>query len=388
MTDLILELSNISKKFCNKNSTSIYYGLKDIFNSFFGININSALRKDEFWAVKDVSLTLRKGQCLGIVGVNGSGKSTLMKLISELLIPDKGNVQVNGRVCSLLEVSSGFHSQLTGRENIFIRGQILGLSNQEINKQLESIIDFSGVESFIDSPVKSYSSGMKARLGFAIAAHVNADLLILDEVLAVGDMSFRAKCLQYLDSIKAETAIILVSHNMQIISRICDEAYLLRNGKIIQKGAPDKVLEDYAKSVSNSQIKSSHYMSDHINICELNLVSEVTINSDFKIDLHLETSTHVEVIVNISIHRDDGVQCFGLLSDPLSCEINESKNVSLNLSSLSLMPAEYYVNVIVFEQGMITKLAIINHGSKFRVNGDFKTRGVFEPDFNWSYNDL
>lgn len=386
MSEVILKFSGVSKKFCRKSSTSIYYGLKDIIKSFFGLEICKDLRADEFWALSDVSFDLRRGECLGIVGANGAGKSTLLKIVSKLLIPEKGEVNVSGRVCSLLEVSSGFHPKLTGRENIYIRGQILGLSNQQINEQMDSIIEFSGIEDFIDSPIKSYSSGMNARLGFAIAAHVDADLLILDEVLAVGDMSFRMKCLQYLKSIKQDTAIILVSHNMQIISRICDEAFHLDNGQLIHRGEPDIILDQYAKMITNKRIKAERQLTEIISRCDVNANTEVQVSDDYEIHLDLETSLDVKAIVNVSIHRDDGLHCFGLLSEMISCQANKANHITLNLSQLSLMPAEYYINVIVFEHEMISKLAVINYGLKFRVNGDFKIRGIYQPDFNWNYS--
>ena len=190
------------------------------------------LGQDEFWALQDVSFEVHPGQALGIIGPNGAGKSTTLKLLTRILKPTKGRGWTRGRVGALIEVSSGFHPDLTGRENLYFQGAILGMTREEVSRKMEAIVDFAGIGEFIDTPVKRYSSGMNARLGFAVAAHVEPDVLIIDEVLAVGDAAFQQKCYQRLEEFRrGGAAIVFVSHNMQVVVSLCDRALLLRRGR-------------------------------------------------------------------------------------------------------------------------------------------------------------
>jgi lipopolysaccharide transport system ATP-binding protein len=188
------------------------------------------LDANEFWAVRDVDFQVQFGRALGIIGPNGAGKSTMLKLLTGILRPSEGTIRMRGRVASLIEVAAGFHQDLTGRENVYLQGAIMGMTRQEVRQRLDSIIDFSGVEAFIDTPVKRYSSGMNARLGFAIAVHLDPDVLVIDEVLSVGDMAFQQKCVQRMKAFKSDgVAIIFVSHNMQAIGDLCDEALVIKS---------------------------------------------------------------------------------------------------------------------------------------------------------------
>lgn len=190
----------------------------------------SDLTASDFWAVQDVSFEVRAGEALGVIGKNGAGKSTLLKLLNRILRPTQGEIALQGRVAALIEVAAGFHPDLTGRENIFLQGAIMGMRRQEMLRKTDSIIDFAGVERFIDTPVKRYSSGMNARLGFAIAAHIEPDVLLIDEVLSVGDMAFQEKCVARMQEFKRNgVAIVFISHNMQAISALCDNAIHLQS---------------------------------------------------------------------------------------------------------------------------------------------------------------
>jgi lipopolysaccharide transport system ATP-binding protein len=192
----------------------------------------AALEAQEFWALKDVSFEVQPGEAIGIIGPNGAGKSTTLKLLTKILKPTRGRCHVRGRVGALIEISAGFHPDLTGRENVFLQGAILGMSRAETARKLDSIIEFSGIRDFIDTPVKRYSSGMNARLGFAVAAHVDPDVLLIDEVLAVGDFAFQQKCYARLQEFRRSgAAIVFVSHNMQAIVSLCDKGILLRPGR-------------------------------------------------------------------------------------------------------------------------------------------------------------
>ena len=201
---------------------------------------------DHILALNDINLEVKQGEVLGIIGKNGAGKSTLLKILSRVTAPTKGQIRVKGRIASLLEVGTGFHAELTGRENIYLNGSINGMDRKEVARKLDEIVDFAGVEQFIDTPVKRYSSGMYVRLGFAVAAHLESEILIVDEVLAVGDASFQKKCIGKMNSVAKEgRTVLFVSHQMQSVSNLCNSAILLNMGKIEMKGEVDKVISSY-----------------------------------------------------------------------------------------------------------------------------------------------
>ena len=228
--EVLVKVESLSKKFCKDLKTSLWYGVKDLITGMKGNIHERQLRPKEFWAVKNISFELRRGECLGLIGHNGAGKSTLLKILNGLINPDAGKVTIKGRVGALIELGAGFNSILSGRENIYNNGAVLGFTRKEIDAKLEEIIAFAELEDFIDMPVQHYSSGMKVRLGFAVAAQMKPDVLIIDEVLAVGDLGFMIKCFKTIDSILPKTAIIFVSHNMPMISRVCNEIILLHKG--------------------------------------------------------------------------------------------------------------------------------------------------------------
>jgi lipopolysaccharide transport system ATP-binding protein len=215
---------------------------------------------ETFWALNDVSFKLQQGEVLGIVGRNGAGKSTLLKILSQVTGPTSGTIKVRGRIASLLEVGTGFHADLTGRENIFLNGAILGMTKAEIWRKLEEIIAFSEIEAFVDTPVKRYSSGMYVRLAFAVAAHLEPEILIVDEVLAVGDAQFQEKCLGKMQGVAGEgRTILFVSHNMASVQQLCTRAMLLKDGRIQREGQPAAIVGDY---LSDSRPVSTHDLRD------------------------------------------------------------------------------------------------------------------------------
>lgn len=229
--EILIKVEGLSKKFCKDLKTSLWYGIKDLFSNIYGNKEERLLRDKEFWAVKDINFELRRGECLGLIGHNGAGKSTLLKILNGLIKPDAGKVTIKGKVGALIELGAGFNPILSGRENIYNNGAILGFTRKEINDKLEEIIDFAEIREFIDMPVQNYSSGMKVRLGFAVAAQIQPDILIIDEVLAVGDLGFILKCFKTIDVILPHTAIVFVSHSMPMISRICTHIILMDKGK-------------------------------------------------------------------------------------------------------------------------------------------------------------
>jgi lipopolysaccharide transport system ATP-binding protein len=229
-SEVLVKVEGLSKKFCKDLKTSLWYGVKDLVTGIRGGSKDRSLRAKEFWAVKDINFELRRGECLGLIGHNGAGKSTLLKILNGLINPDEGKVTIKGRVGALIELGAGFNPILSGRENIYNNGAILGFSRKEIDTKLETIIAFAELEEFIDMPVQHYSSGMKVRLGFAVAAQMEPDVLIIDEVLAVGDLGFMLKCFKTIDTILPHTAILFVSHSMPMVSRICNQVILMDHG--------------------------------------------------------------------------------------------------------------------------------------------------------------
>lgn len=234
--EILVEAKGVGKKFARDLMTSLKYGLTDISREIVGLPLKEELRKGEFWAVDDVSFTLRRGECLGLIGHNGAGKSTLLKMLNGLIKPDKGSITMRGRIGALIELGAGFNPILTGRENIYINGQVLGFSRKEIDQKFDDIVDFAEIGDFIDAPVQNYSSGMKVRLGFAVASQMEPDVLLIDEVLAVGDIGFRTKCYQVINDMLLDSAIIFVSHSMAQISRICSDLIFLDHGNCEYKG--------------------------------------------------------------------------------------------------------------------------------------------------------
>ncbi len=245
-----LELNHVWKKFHRGEFNDC---LRDVIPAFFKNVVRfgqkrSDLSAKDFWALSDVDFKVEEGERFGIIGHNGAGKSTLLKILSQILVPNRGSMKVNGKLRALIEVGAGFHGDLSGRENIYLNGAILGMSRREIDKNFDSIVDFSGVEAFLDTPIKRYSSGMAARLGFAVAAHLDPDVLIVDEVLSVGDTQFQKKCLGKINEVaNTGRTVVFVSHNMAAVRQLCTRAVLLQQGKLIDDGTPDDVIRKYIK---------------------------------------------------------------------------------------------------------------------------------------------
>jgi len=243
----VVIVEGVYKKYCSSLRHGMVYGIIDIGKLVFGGKpVSASLRKQEFWALHQVSFRLDKGEALGIIGLNGAGKSTLLKLLNGIILPDRGEIRMKGRVGALIEVGAGFHPNLTGRENVYVNGAILGMSKRDIDCKLDDIVAFSGIGSFLDTPVKFYSSGMIVRLGFSVVAHLNCDILLVDEVLSVGDIQFRAKCYNKMrELMKKGVTCIIVSHNMYDIRKFCNVVLNLERGRVIGFGDRDEVVDAY-----------------------------------------------------------------------------------------------------------------------------------------------
>lgn len=319
-----------------------------------------------FMALNGVDMTIYKGEAVGIIGGNGAGKSTLLKLLSQVTAPSTGKIELYGRVASMLEVGTGFNGEMTGRENIYMNGAILGMTKEEIDAKMEDIIEFSEVRDFIDTPVKRYSSGMYVKLAFSVAAHLDSEIMIMDEVLAVGDMAFQKKCLDKMREAasKQGRTVLYVSHNMNTIRQLCDRCIVLDKGKVIFQGDVEAAIGVY---MGISQEFKSHYeytkehhkskySTDKFVINELDILNAKSNNIYY-------SSEHVELVIKYSakkefenlrfrfvIHFQDGAVPGTMISEkPICTEIGEKQSISVKLDTSHLMPGKYNVSVIAFQ---------------------------------------
>jgi lipopolysaccharide transport system ATP-binding protein len=296
MSDTIITVENLSKRYLvghhadQRGGFATYTALRDVIGRearnmarravdlLRGRQILDGAEVDEFWALKDVSFELKRGQVLGIVGRNGAGKSTLLKILSRITEPTEGRAILRGRVASLLEVGTGFHPELTGRENIYLNGAILGMKREEIRRKFDEIVAFSGVERFLDTPVKRYSSGMYMRLAFAVAAHLEPEILVVDEVLAVGDADFQKKSLGKLHDVasKQGRTVLFVSHNMAAVENMCDSAVLLEEGRCIAQGATTRIVQEYLREMTRAATTPLEQRLDREGSGEIRFISMVS----------------------------------------------------------------------------------------------------------------
>jgi ABC-type polysaccharide/polyol phosphate transport system ATPase subunit len=321
-------------------------------------------RKEEMWALRDISFEVQEGESLGIIGNNGAGKSTLLKLLSRITAPTSGEIRIRGRLSALIEVGSGFHPELTGRENIFLNGSMLGMTRSEITRKVESIVEFAGVSEYIDVPVKRYSSGMYVRLGFSIAAHLDPDILLLDEVLAVGDIVFQTKCLDLISRLREEgRTIVLISHDLAAIQRLCDRALLLHRGQLEMEGNPTDVVDHYQKMAMGEE---SYRLSDETyqKAATCSYISFSSTEPDempctgysmsarmgFHADVPLEN-----VAFNVLIYWPSGYLCAQLTtatSDPQLRIEPGTGEVEFNCPVLEIQPGWYRVDISIESNGV------------------------------------
>lgn len=366
MSDLLIRAENVSKKFCRTLRKSLWYGMLDLGSELLGRRSggNGELREDEFWAVRDVSFELRRGECLGLIGHNGAGKTTLLRMLNGLIKPDAGRIEIRGRVGALIALGAGFNPVLTGRENIYINASILGLSADEIKERIDDIIDFAELREFIDSPVQSYSSGMQVRLGFAVATALEPDILLLDEVLAVGDAGFRGKCYNRISNMAKNSAIIFVSHSMSSISRLAKDVIVLNNGRVSCYGRKDRAISEYNSSInienSSERIGNGLVKIKHI---QINSSSNYHINVNYCdpviIDMTVESSIHITDmcidIVFTSLSESVTAECNSLLSNkPICLEVGQVLGIQTKIDKLTLNGGIYKVSALLLSNDMVT----------------------------------
>ncbi|MFA7192124.1 MAG: ABC transporter ATP-binding protein [Candidatus Paceibacterota bacterium] len=344
----IITAKNIGKRYNINHQQGGYVALRDVITNavksplkFLKSKVKQVTgidTKEEFWALRDVNFEINKGEVVGIIGHNGAGKSTLLKILSQITPPTTGEIKINGRVGSLLEVGTGFHPELTGRENIFLNGAILGMKKSEIVKKFDEIIKFADIEKFLDTPVKYYSSGMYVRLAFSVAAHMETDILIIDEVLAVGDSEFQKKCLGKMEDITQNEGrtILFVSHNIQTVKELCTKCILMEDGKVKEIGPTDRIVNLYQNKKNNTVINNRSFagpLSKILEFTKININNSDTteIESDKKIELAITGISKEDIDnlqITISIYKDD-IRLFTLFDteNPEDMKSGEFKSV-------------------------------------------------------------
>lgn len=301
----ILEVQNVSKRFRISHQTGGYLSLRERMVNALKFNKSSV---EDFWALDDISFEVNKGESVGIIGRNGAGKSTLLKVLSKITPPTKGRIISRGRIASLLEVGTGFHPELTGRENIFFNGSLLGMRRKEIELKFDEIVDFSGVQKFLDTPLKHYSSGMQLRLAFAVAAFLEPEILIIDEVLAVGDAEFQKKCIGKMEDVsKSGRTILFVSHNMGAVENLCGRAILLNQGVIAKEGAVSDVIRHYQAMFYSGE--NNHYIDTKTEHLEEAFFRSIIVNT-----LGTQPSIKLEIECELvsTRHHKDGFLAFDI----------------------------------------------------------------------------
>ena len=360
-------------------------------------------KNERFLALDDINLTIHKGERLGIIGRNGAGKSTLLKILSRVTAPTEGKVYVNGRISSMLEVGTGFNPELTGRENIYLNGAILGMTRSEVSKKIDNIIEFSECSQFIDTPVKRYSSGMYVKLAFAVAAHLDSETLIMDEVLAVGDMAFQTKCLEMMNSLSASEGktILYVSHNMNTIRTLCNRCIVIDQGRIIFDGDVEKAINIYLSRGSDKELVRNHYEFDDgyrylnwnhgdLEIQELDLNnSDIVCGNKIPLKLKVksnEVSKNVRFRFEFSPMTTPKKSATMISGEKVDFSENETKELSLEIDTTHLVPSRYQVDVVAFatdEFGNDCQLEGVFPGFVFDISENPEKEPLLWKIYNW-----
>lgn len=402
----VIDVEHISKKYLISHEQKAFsHSLRSRIGNLLANShdTNTHCLQEEFWALDDISFTIKKGQRVGIVGRNGSGKSTLLKILSRITQPTTGRAIINGRVASLLEVGTGFHHELTGRENIFLNGAILGMHHNEIRKKFDAIVAFAEIDKFLDTPVKRYSSGMYVRLAFAVAAHLEPEILIVDEVLAVGDASFQSKCLKKMRGIgERDTTILFVSHNINAVRELCDSALLLDSGKLIHHGSVDVITREYSKNITEMAFEKLSEREDRQGSGHVTFTSFIT-TKDNNQTSHFLAGEDIKLIITMKHHTKISASTFRIgvgISDDfgqrITCLYHEFKysfshmattdtTIEFNIKKISLVPGEYQFTLLCIADEKTADLVenvariTVNHpeDKKMGVLPIDKTQGLF-----------
>ena len=384
--DTYISVKNVSKKFSRSLKRSFIYGAQDILKSLTGIAGSADLRPSEFWALREISFKLKKGQSIGIIGLNGGGKTTLLRIISGILKPTRGEVTVNGKIAPMLALGAGFKPALSGRENVFLNMGLLGIPYNTILERFQDVVDFADIRDAIDAPLGTYSTGMRMRLGFSCAVHTDPTILVIDEVLSVGDAGFRAKCRNKINELrKSGTSMLLVSHSAISIEALCDECIYLKKGRIAKIGIPSTVLRAYEED-SIRRAKDSHKIqkkgvwkaghltqpldseNHRLRLSNIRIFSPDADASGYwvagqsgilEIDLLNSTSTKMNdisiniIVIDLSHHQGEAVQFFVSSKEVGWFSIEgATSTISLNLAAVGLIPGIYRIKLSVSQGDM------------------------------------
>lgn len=352
MSDVLIRAEGVSKKYCRSLKRSMWYGLCDMATEAAGRKgRHDTLRPSEFWAVKDVSFELRRGECMGLIGHNGAGKTTLLKMLNGLIKPDHGRITMRGRVGALIALGAGFNPILTGRENIYVNGSVLGMSKSEIDARIDEIIDFSDIRDFIDAPVRSYSSGMSVRLGFSIASTLDPDILLLDEVLAVGDVAFRFKCANRVRQIMKRAAVVFVSHSMEAISQLCTVGMVMSRGQIVRLGSVSEAVSEYYRMGAPTGQAATGELVQCSDVRDVSLEVPETLNSGTPLEVGVSLHYSIpcpkaDVLVTFLNQEMVPVACYSSRNDGRTFQIQEGSNkLKIRTGKLCLRPGVYRLDI-------------------------------------------
>ncbi|HFC11534.1 MAG TPA: ABC transporter ATP-binding protein [Anaerolineae bacterium] len=401
-TSSIIHIEQVSKRFKLATARN-----RNIFNILTRRAKSNSEQADYLWAVKDISFTVMRGESVGLIGHNGSGKSTLLKLITRILYPTSGTIHVNGRISPLLELGAGFHADLTGRENIYLNASVLGLSNPEIDQRIEEIIAFSELEQFIDTPVKHYSSGMYMRLGFSVAVHCDPDILLVDEILAVGDHAFQRKCLDRIAQLKRQgVTIMMVSHSLDTLLKLCDSIVWMEHGVMREKGAPQPTIARYtdfmntriAEQGGAGEFVFNRHGTYEVEIIKVRFldaagVEQSTFHTEQPLIIEMYYDAHRPIYdpeFGIAIYRDDGVQITGPNNRIAGQNLGTIEGrgvVTYVVGRLSLLPSSYTVTVAIHDGTLPQAYDYHAQAYKFRVVADENSefQGVLSLPAEWTH---
>ncbi len=405
MDDVVISVRNLSKRFrigskeANNDSLvqSVFHSLKAPFKNYRRLKSLTQFNQEDdtvFWALREINFEVKKGEVLGIIGHNGAGKSTLLKLLSRITEPTTGEIKLQGRVSSLLEVGTGFHPDLTGRENVYMNGTILGMTKREIDRKFDEIVDFSGVEQYIDTPVKFYSSGMKVRLGFAVAANLEPEILIIDEVLSVGDIGFQRKCLGKMNEVAGNgRTVLFVSHNMAAVENLCTMGLLLDRGRTAYLGSVKDTVRQYislfrpqdnmflsidSKRVGSGLARITSYWIEDEDHGKVDLVKTGdNVILSFTISLNRPMK---DIDIGFSVHREDDNQLLFILYSSYVNKFYNSEEgdveVKCWIESLPLPEGRYLIKAQIMQAGNLLDRLIAGVGYLEVVEGDFFGTGI------------
>lgn len=399
--DTLLSARNVSKKFCKDLKLSTWYGVKDLAGNLVGIKPPSAvLRESEFWALQDVSFELKRGEVLGVMGLNGSGKTTLLRLLAGILPPDRGEITVKGKVASLISLGAAFHPLLTGRENIYLKGTLMKMTHRELDSKLQSIIDFAELGDFIDAPVGTYSSGMRVRLGFAVATAMEPDILLLDEVLAVGDRNFKVKCMRRIDELSKKCGVILVTHIVNKIMRLATSVMVLDRGRMaFHSDDVSKGIEFYHAAqfqegnnagcvlgAGGAAVREVRFLpqngSSSNGFFKIGYLEDLEMEIVFSADREI-ADPRVEIIFSDGELQNVASCRSALCRFPIRNNAEEIR-VRVKFPRIQLTPQMYHVSVSIKDQNgtVLTRHQAVN---RFLVTGNFSVAAPFHLHADWSH---